>query len=75
MGGPAQLRPLCRGRRRDDARRLAPGEVDAVTAPHLGRRLLCPNETVLRPFQITGLVDRMPIFPSREAAIGGLAAA
>ena len=52
------------------------GEVDAVTAPHLGRHLLCPNGTVLRPFQITGLVDRMPIFPSREAAIRrGLAAA
>jgi anti-sigma B factor antagonist len=95
------------------------GEVDKVTAPHLGRRLLgladegktgvvvdlssvtfmdstglgvllnalkalasrrgrlvlvCPNERVLRPFQVTGLVDRMPIFPSREAAIGGLAA-
>ncbi|HEY1356857.1 MAG TPA: STAS domain-containing protein [Thermoleophilaceae bacterium] len=94
------------------------GEIDAVTAPQLGRRLLgladegktgvvvdlssvtfmdstglgvllnalralasrhgrmvlvCPNERILRPFQITGLVDRMPIFPSREAALGGLA--
>lgn len=95
------------------------GEIDAVTAPKLGRRLLlladegktwvvvdlssvtfidstglgvllnalrslgrrdgrlvlvCPNDRVLRPFQITGLIDRMPIFPSREAALGGLTA-
>jgi anti-sigma B factor antagonist len=95
------------------------GEIDALTAPRLGRRLLgladegktgvvvdlsgvtfmdstglgvllnalralgtrqgrlvlvCPNERVLRPFQVTGLVDKMPIFPSREAALGGLTA-
>jgi anti-anti-sigma factor len=36
--------------------------------------LVCPNERVLRPFKLTGLVDRMPIFSSREAALGGLAA-
>lgn len=95
------------------------GEVDAVTAPQLGRRLLgladegkkgvvvdlssvtfmdstglgvilnslkalasrrgklvlvCPNERVLRPFQVTGLVELIPIFPSLQAAIGGLGA-
>lgn len=95
------------------------GEIDAVTAPQLGRRLLgladegktgvvvdlskvtfmdstglgvllnalralasrdgklvlvCPNERVLRPFKVTGLIDRMPIFSSREAALGGLSA-
>jgi anti-sigma B factor antagonist len=93
------------------------GEIDALTAPTLGRRLLgladegktgvvvdlssvtfmdstglgvllnalralgtrhgqmvlvCPNERVRRPFQITGLAALMPIFPSLEAALGGL---
>ena len=96
------------------------GEVDAVTAPQLGRKLLglaekgttgvvvdlsrvtfmdstglgvlfnglrsfairhgrlvlvCPNERLLRPFQVAGLADRMRIFHSREAALGALAAA
>jgi anti-sigma B factor antagonist len=94
------------------------GEIDAMTAPQLGRRLLgladegktgvvvdlsrvtfmdstgigvllnalralgsrkgrlvlvCPHERVLRPFQITGLTGRLPIFASREEALGGLA--
>jgi anti-sigma B factor antagonist len=94
------------------------GEIDALTAPQLGRRLLgladegktgvvvdlssvtfmdstgigvllnalralgsrqgrlvlvCPHERVLRPFQITGLTARLPIFASREEALGGLA--
>jgi len=93
------------------------GEVDVVTAPQLGRRLLgladegktrvvvdlsqvtfmdstgigvllnalkhmrlrkgalvlvCPTERILRPFQITGLVDHLRIFGSREQALGGL---
>lgn len=93
------------------------GEVDIVTAPRLGRRLLgfadagktmmvvdlsrvtfmdstglgvlldalrqltsrhgnlalvCPTERVLRPFQVSGLVGHLPIFASREAALGGL---
>jgi anti-sigma B factor antagonist len=96
------------------------GEIDALTAPQLGRRLLglvdegktgvvvdlssvtfmdstgigvllnalralgsrrgrlvlvCPHERVLRPFQITGLTGLLPIFPSREEALGGLAGA
>ena len=96
------------------------GEVDAVTAPQLGRRLLglaeqgkirvvvdlsyvtfmdstgigvllnalrqlrqrkgglvlvCPTERILRPFQVTGLVDHLRIFRSREQALGGLAGA
>jgi anti-sigma B factor antagonist len=96
---------------------LPKGEIDAVTAPQLGRRLLglaeegktgvvvdlsrvtfmdstglgvllnalraltrrkgrmalvCPNDRVLRPFQVTGLADRMPIFASREAALGAV---
>ena len=34
--------------------------------------LVCPNEKVLRPFQVTGLADRMPIFASREAALGAV---
>ena len=96
------------------------GEVDAVTAPQLGRRLLslaeegktrlvvdlsnvtfmdstgigvllnavkqlrqregglvlvCPTERILRPFQITGLMDHLRIFGSREQALGGLSAA
>ena len=95
------------------------GEIDALTAPQLGRRLLglaeegkkdvvvdlsrvtfldstgigvllnalrqlasrdgrlvlvCPTERVLRPFEVTGLVSRLQIFHSREAALGGLAA-
>ena len=47
--------------------------VRALASRHGKLVLVCPNERVLRPFQVTGLVDRMPIFPSREAALGGLA--
>jgi anti-sigma B factor antagonist len=36
--------------------------------------LVCPTERILRPFQVSGLVGRLPIFTSREAALGGLAA-
>ena len=93
------------------------GEVDALTAPRLGRRLLgladegktqvvvdlshvtfmdstgigvllnalrqlrlrkgrlvlvCPTERIMRPFQITGLMDQLRVFGSREQALGGL---
>jgi anti-sigma B factor antagonist len=93
------------------------GEIDALTAPQLGRRLLglaeegktgvvvdlsrvtfmdstglgvllnavrqltmrdgrlvlvCPSERVMRPFEITGLATRLPIFRSREEALVGL---
>ena len=93
------------------------GEIDAVTAPQLGRRLIglaeegktdvvvdlsrvtfmdstgigvllnalrhitsrrgrlvlvCPTERVMRPFEVTGLVSRLQIFRSREAALGVL---
>jgi anti-sigma B factor antagonist len=96
------------------------GEIDALTAPRLGRRLLglvddgktrvvvdlsrvtfmdstgigvllnalralasrsgrlvlvCPTKRVLRPFEVTGLVDRLAISRSREEALGRLAAA
>jgi anti-sigma B factor antagonist len=96
------------------------GEVDSLTAPQLGRRLLglvddgkrrlvvdlssvtfmdstgigvllnalrqlasrrgqlvlvCPTERVIRPFKVTGLVGYLPIFRSREEALGGLATA
>jgi anti-sigma B factor antagonist len=96
------------------------GEVDAVTAPQLGRRLLgladegktrlvvdltnvtfmdstgigvllnalrqltmkkgglvlvCPTERILRPFQVTGLVEHLRIFGTREQALGGLSGA
>ena len=37
--------------------------------------LVCPTERVLRPFQVTGLVGHVPIFGSREEALGGLSAA
>lgn len=95
------------------------GEIDALTAPQLGRHLLgladegttgvvvdlsrvtfmdstgigvllnavkslasrhgrlvlvCPHERVMRPFEISGLTDRLSIFSSREEALGGLAA-
>ena len=95
------------------------GEIDALTAPQLGRRLLglaeagkthvvvdlslvtfldstgigvllnalrslgrrkgrlvvvCPTKRVLRPFEVTGLVDRLSITGSREEALGRLAA-
>ena len=90
------------------------GEIDAVTSPTLGKRLLalaeegkvalvvdlskvtfidstgigvlvntvrqlsnrrghlvlvCPNERVLRPFEVTGLKDRLAITTSREEAV------
>ena len=95
------------------------GEIDALTAPQLGRRLIaiadqgkdvvvdlsdvtfmdstgigvllnglrrltsrsaslvlvCPTARILRPFKVTGLVGRLRIFPTREAALGELAAA
>jgi anti-sigma B factor antagonist len=35
--------------------------------------LVCPTERLLRPFQISGLVDRLRIFESRETALAGLA--
>jgi anti-sigma B factor antagonist len=35
--------------------------------------LVCPTERLLRPFQISGLVDRLKIFESREMALAGLA--
>jgi anti-sigma B factor antagonist len=95
------------------------GEIDALTAPQLGRHLLgladegktgvvvdlscvtfmdstgigvllnavkalatrhgrlvlvCPHERVMRPFEISGLTDKLSIFSSREEALGGLAA-
>jgi anti-sigma B factor antagonist len=40
-----------------------------------GLVLVCPTERILRPFQITGLVDHLRIFSSREQALGGLALA
>ncbi len=119
MTGPAQF-GLCDEAVDESTHVVSPkGEIDILTAPQLGRRLLgladegktgvvvdlskvtfmdstgigvllnavralasrhgrlvlvCPNERVLRPFQVTGLVERMSIFPSREAALGGLAA-
>ena len=96
------------------------GEIDALTAPQLGSRLLgladdgktgvvvdlsrvtfldstaigvilnalralaarsgrlvlvCPNERVRRPFEVTGLTDRLPIVRSVEDALGSLAVA
>jgi anti-sigma B factor antagonist len=48
--------------------------VRALASRHGKLVLVCPNERVLRPFQVTGLVDRMSIFPTREAALGGLTA-
>jgi anti-sigma B factor antagonist len=100
---------------------IAPrGEIDALTAPQLGRCLLglaeqgktdvvvdltrvtfmdstgigvilnalrrltsrdghlvlvCPSERVTRPFEIAGLLSQLRIFPTREAALGGLTAA
>jgi anti-sigma B factor antagonist len=96
------------------------GEIDALTAPQLGSRLLgladdgktdlvvdlskvtfmdstgigvilntlrslasrggrmvlvCPSERILRPFQVTGLVNRLQIVGSREEALGRLATA
>ena len=95
------------------------GEIDAVTSPTLGKRLLalaeegktglvvdlskvtfidstgigvlvntvrqlsnrhghlvlvCPNERVLRPFQVTGLTQRLAITASREEAVAQAAA-
>jgi len=46
----------------------------------LGRRngrlaIVCPTERILRPFRIAGLQGLLPIFSSREEAIGELAPA
>jgi anti-sigma B factor antagonist len=37
--------------------------------------LVCPSERVFRPFQITGLVNKLQIARSREEAFGHLATA
>jgi anti-sigma B factor antagonist len=37
--------------------------------------LVCPDERIRRPFQVTGLVERLSITRSREEAIGRLATA
>ena len=44
-----------------------------LTSRHGSLALVCPTERVLRPFQVSGLVGYLPIFSSREAALGGLA--
>jgi anti-sigma B factor antagonist len=40
---------------------------------HASLALVCPTERILRPFQVSGLVGHLPIFATREAALGGLA--
>ena len=49
------------------------GALRQLTSRHGGLALVCPTERVLRPFQVSGLVGYLPIFSSREAALGGLA--
>jgi anti-sigma B factor antagonist len=49
--------------------------VKAITKRRGRLILVCPNDRVLRPFQVTGLVDWVPICSSREEALGGLAPA
>ena len=52
--------------------------LNAVRALSSRRRrlvLVCPTERMLKPFQVTGLVDRLAIAGSREEAMGRLAAA
>jgi anti-sigma B factor antagonist len=42
---------------------------------HKGRLVLvCPTDRILRPFEISGLVGYLPIFGSREEALGAVAA-
>jgi anti-sigma B factor antagonist len=43
------------------------------TMRHAHMVLVCPTERLLRPFQISGLLDRLGIFESRETALAGLA--
>jgi anti-sigma B factor antagonist len=45
-----------------------------ITLRHGRLVLVCPTERVLRPFEIAGLVGHLPIFASREEALGQLAA-
>lgn len=49
--------------------------VKALAARHGQLVLVCPHERVLRPFEVTGLTERLSIFSSREEALGGLATA
>jgi anti-sigma B factor antagonist len=37
--------------------------------------LVCPTERILRPFEVTGLTERLPIVRSVDDALGALAAA
>jgi len=36
--------------------------------------LVCPTERILRPFEVTGLTERLPIVRSVDDALGSLAA-
>ena len=40
---------------------------------HARMVLVCPTERMLRPFEVTGLVRRLPIFENRERALAGIA--
>jgi anti-sigma B factor antagonist len=40
-----------------------------------GLVLVCPTERIMRPFQITGLSEYLPIASSREEALGSFASA
>jgi anti-sigma B factor antagonist len=86
----------------NDVHVLVPhGEIDALTAPTLGRRMLelieegmsrivvnglrqtgrrhgklvvvCPTERIMRPFEITGLHNHLPIVKSRDEALSAFA--
>jgi anti-sigma B factor antagonist len=37
--------------------------------------LVCPTDRILRPFEVTGLTDRLPIVRSVDDALGALSAA
>jgi anti-sigma B factor antagonist len=40
---------------------------------HARIALVCPTERILRPFQVAGLVRRLPIFENRDLALAGVA--
>jgi anti-sigma B factor antagonist len=47
--------------------------VSHYEARHAELVLVCPNDLILRPFELTGVADHLTIFDSREKALGCLA--
>jgi anti-sigma B factor antagonist len=46
--------------------------LSCLASRHVGLVLVCPTERVTRPFEVTGLKDRLRVFETLEAALSSL---